>query len=167
MARTLDVARLDSLLAGGPSAAHLQVPVNADPVLTEAAQRLLDSQWHERTAKLASLDGEIERRAADISVAKADIGRFEAIIPLLRDRSDSLAGLALKGFTSRIHASEVQQQLIEAEKGLIGAMDKRTQAEAALRAAEQQRVQTERETETGARSAPRRSTSALSPNRKS
>ena len=52
-----------------------------------------------------------------------------------------------QGLTSRLRASEVQQQLIEAEKGLLAAVDKRLQADAALRSAEQQRRQTERESE--------------------
>lgn len=149
VARSLDIARLDSLLGGGPLDRPFASPVGVDPLLLEAAHRLLESQWHERTAKLAALDGEIERRRADLRVAEHDIDRFKAILPLLRDRSDSLAGLATRGFTSRIHASEVQQQLVEAEKGLLGAVDKRRQAEAAVRAGEQQRQQAERESESG------------------
>ena len=147
-ARALDVARLDSLLGGGPSARPFAPPEGADPLLVEAARRLLDSQWLERTAKLAALDGEIERRRGELRVAQTEIDRFKATMPLLRDRSDSLAGLAAQGLTSRLRASEVQQQLIEAEKGLVTAVDKRLQADAALRSAEQQRQQTERENET-------------------
>jgi len=146
-ARALDVARLNSLLAGGPLAAPLQPPTDADPILVEAAQRLLESQWHERTAKLAALDSEIERRSSDLRVAATEIDRLNAILPLLRDRSDSLAGLAQKGFTSRIHASEVQQQLVEAEKNLLSAIDKRLEAAAAVGSAQQQRIQGERESE--------------------
>jgi hemolysin D len=147
VARALDVARLDSLLSGGPDTAPLQVPDGSEPNLLEAAERLLDSQWQECTARLAALDGEIERRTSEIKVAESEVERLKAILPLLRDRSDSLGGLALKGFTSRLHASEVQQQLIEAEKNLLGAEDKHREAEAALRAAQQQRRQTERESE--------------------
>jgi hemolysin D len=147
VARALDVARLDSLLGGGPIERPFVAPGNVDPPLLEAAKRLLEAQWQERTAKLAALDGEIERRRAELQGAETDVARFQAIIPLLRDRSDSLGGLANKGFTSRIHASEVQQQLIETEKGLIGARDKQHQSEAGLRSAEQQRRQTEGESE--------------------
>jgi hemolysin D len=146
-ARTLDVARPDSLLGGGPAERPFVAPAGADTVLLEAAQRLLDSQWHERTAKLAALDGEIERRRAELQEAETDVERFKAVLPLLRDRSDSLGGLASKGFTPRIHASEVQQQLVETEKVLAGAFDKQHQSDAALRSAIQQRQQTERETE--------------------
>jgi hemolysin D len=146
-ARALDVSRLDSLLGGGPAERPLVAPAGADTVLLEAAHRLLDSQWHERTAKLAALDGEIERRRAELQGAETDVERFKAVLPLLRDRSDSLGGLASKGFTSRIHASEVQQQLVETEKALAGAFDKQHQSDAALRSAVQQRQQTERETE--------------------
>jgi hemolysin D len=91
VARALDVARLDSLLAGGPSAAPLQAPGAVDPLLLEAADRLLDAQWQERTAKLAGLDSESERRSADVRLADTDVERLKAILPLLRDRSDSLA----------------------------------------------------------------------------
>ena len=80
-------------------------------------------------------------------MADTEVERFKATLPLLRDRSDSLAGLAAQGLTSRLRASEVQQQLIEAEKGLLAAVDRRLQADAALRSAEQQRRQTERESE--------------------
>jgi len=146
-ARGLDVARLNSLLQGGPELAPLQPPAGADPLLTEATQHLLTSQWHERTAKLAALDGQIERQAADLKAAEADVDRLKSILPLLQDRSDRLSGLAHKGFTSRIHASEVEQQLVEAQKNLVGAIDKQHEAEAGLVSAKQQRVQTEREGE--------------------
>src|SRR6185312_11998018 len=107
IARALDVARLDSLLAGGPDAAPLQEPEGSPPNLLAAAQRRLESQWQEITAKLAALDGEVERRTSEIRVAESEVERLKAILPLLHDRSDSLNGLALKGFTSRLHASEV------------------------------------------------------------
>lgn len=152
IARTLDVARLDSLLGGGPARHPFVAPAGADalpvdPLLAEAARRLLDAQAQEIAAKLAALDSEIERRAGDLRVARTEVERFRAILPLLRDRSDALAGLAAQGLTSRLRASEVQQQLIEAEKGLAAPLDKQQQAEAALRTAEQQRRQTEREAE--------------------
>lgn len=147
MARSLDVARLDTLLGGGPEASQFAAPDGLDPLLRDAASRLLEAQWQERTAKLASLDGEIERRKAELRVAETEVERFRAVLPLLRDRSQSIGGLAAQGFSSRLRASELQQQLIEAEKGLAGALDKQKQAEAAIRAAEQQRRQTERESE--------------------
>lgn len=147
VARALDVARLDALLAGGARQPVLAVPGEVDPLLAEAARRLLAAQWLERTAKLAALDGEIERRRAELRVAHTDIERFNAVLPLLKDRSDSLGGLAAQGFTSRLRASEVKQQLIETEKGLAAALDKQRQAEASLGAAEQQRQQVERESE--------------------
>jgi hemolysin D len=146
-ARALDVARLDSLLGGGPAVRAFAPPEGADPLLVEAARRLLDAQWQERTAKLGALDGEIERRQGELRVARTEVERFKATLPLLRDRSDSLGGLAAQGLTSRLRASEMQQQLIEAEKGLLAAVDKQQQADAALRSAEQQRQQTERESE--------------------
>ena len=60
-ARAVDVARLDSLLDGGPVEHPLAAPANGDPLLSQAAKRLLEAQWQERTAKLAALDGEIGR----------------------------------------------------------------------------------------------------------
>ena len=147
VARVLDVARLDSLLAGGPDKLALIDAEKVDPLLLESARRLLTSQWQERTAKLAGLDGEIERRRAEKRVAEIDVERFTAVLPLLRDRSESLTGLAKQGYGSRLRASEVQQQLIEAEKSLASSLDKQLQAEASLRAAEQQRQQIERESE--------------------
>jgi hemolysin D len=147
LARALDVARLDTLLGGGPAERPFVAPEGSDPLLVESARRLLDSQWQERTAKLASLDGEVERRRGELRVTLTEVERFKATMPLLRDRSDSLTGLAAQGLSSRLRASEVQQQLIEAEKGLLAAVDKQQQADAALRSAEQQRRQTERESE--------------------
>jgi hemolysin D len=147
MARLLDEARLDSLLEGGPQVAPMQVPADVDPVLLEAVRRQLESQWREKSSKLAALDSEIEQRAAEQKMAESDVGRLKAVLPLLQDRSDSLAGLAAQGFTSRLHASEVQQQLIESQKNLIGAIDKVHQSEAALHMARQQRLSAERESE--------------------
>jgi len=147
VARALDIARLDTLLGGGPSEVAFVSPGDVDPILLESARRLLVSQWQERTAKLAGLDGEIERRRAELRMAETDVERYRATIPLMRDRSDSLSGLAAQGFGSRLKASEMQQQLIEAEKALAGAIDKQRQAEAGLRGAQQQRQQVERENE--------------------
>jgi hemolysin D len=146
-ARALDVARLGSLVDGGLTRHPFTAPAGADPLLVEAARRLLAAQHQEITAKLAALDNEIERRKGDLRVAQTDVERFRATLPLLRDRSDSLGELAAHGLTSRLRASEVQQQLIEAEKGLAAALDKQQQAEAGLRAAEQQRRQSEHESE--------------------
>ena len=146
-ARALDVSRLDSPSAAGRPTGRSSPPPAPTPSCWSSAQRLLDLQWHERAAKLAALDGEIERRRSELQGAETDVERFKAVLPLLRDRSDSLVGLASKGFTSRIHASEVQQQLVETEKALTGAFDKQRQSDAALRSAIQQRQQTERETE--------------------
>lgn len=147
LARALDVARLDVLLAGGPEAATLQVPIGAAPALVQAARGLLDAQWHERTSKLAALDSQVEQRAAEVKVAIAEIDRLTAILPLLRDRSDRLSALAAKGLTSRIQSSQAEQQTLEAEKNLIGARDKLMETEAALVSVQHQRRQAAREIE--------------------
>lgn len=149
IARTLDEARLNSLLNGGPQAAPLQAPVNTAPILLRATRQMLEAQWGEVTAKLAALDGALEQRSAELRMSEADVERLKAILPLLRDRSDRLSGLAGQGYTSVIQASQAQQQLIEAEKNLLGAIDKVHQGEAAVRSARQQRQQAERETESG------------------
>jgi hemolysin D len=154
-ARSLDVARLDSLLAlsaaeglaGGAERRPFDPPADSDPLLKDAAQRLLQAQWQERTAKLASLDGEVERRRAELRGAEAEVERYTAALPLLRDRYQRLAELARQGLMSKLRESEAQQQLVETEKVLAGALEKRLQAEAALRAIEQQRRQAESESE--------------------
>lgn len=149
IARTLDIVRLDMLLSGQSASTLLAPKEEVDPLLLESARRLFAAQWQERAARLGGLDSEIERRRGDLRVAQTDIERFNAILPLLRDRTDSMSGLARQGLASRLRASELQQQLIETEKGLASAIDKEKQAEAALRSAEQQRQQAERESESG------------------
>lgn len=146
-ARSLDVARLDSLLGGGPAQHPFTPPPGADPLMRDAARHLLDAQWLERTAKLLALDGEVERRRAELRGAETDVARFTAVLPLLRDRHDRMAGLAAQGLLSKLRLSETQQQLIETEKALAGALDKQSQAEAGLRAVEQQRRQIDSEGE--------------------
>lgn len=154
-ARALDVARLDVLLSSsrdgeildGSKSAPLQVPIGADATLVDAARDLLASQWRERTARLAALDGQVGQRTAEAKVAEAEIDRLTAILPLTRDRNTRLAGLAEKGLTSRIQASQAEQQVIETEKNLAGAREKLRQAAAALESAHQQRGQAEREVE--------------------
>jgi hypothetical protein len=73
---------------------------------------VLISQWRQRTAKPAPPEGEIECRRCDQRVDESEIDWIKAILPLLRDRSDSLHRLA--AHSSRIRASELQQQLIAA-----------------------------------------------------
>ncbi len=147
VARGLDIARLDALLGGGSPQASFMPQADVDPLLLEAARRLLGAQWQERTARLAALDGEIERRRAELRIAETDVERYRATLPLMRDRTDSMSGLAAQGFGSRLKASEMQQQLIESEKALAAAIDKQRQADAGLGAALQQRQQVERESE--------------------
>lgn len=147
MARSLDVARLDTLLNGGPERHSFAPQAESDSHLRDAAQRLLMTQWQERTAKLASLDGEVDRRRAELRGAETEVERYTAALPLLRDRYERLAGLARQGLMSKLRESEAQQQLVETEKVLAGSLEKKTQAEAALRAVEQQRQQAERESE--------------------
>lgn len=146
-ARSLDVARLDSLLGGGPAQHPFAPPAGVDPLMRDAARYLLDAQWMERTAKLLALDGEVERRRAELRGAETDVARFTAVLPLLRDRHDRMAGLAAQGLLSKLRLSETQQQVIETEKALAGTLDKQSQAEAGLRAVEQQRRQADGEGE--------------------
>src|SRR5262249_10157457 len=80
-------------------------------------------------------------------MAQAEVDRLVAILPLLRDRSERLSGLAEKGLTSRIQASQAEQQKVEAEKNLIGAREKLRDAEAALNSTQHQRGQVARESE--------------------
>lgn len=147
VARSLDVARLDTLLAGGLQKHPFVVPAGTDPLLRDASRYLLDAQWLERTAKLSSLDGEVERRRAELRGVETEIARFTSVLPLLKDRHDRMAGLGAQGLMSKLRISEAQQQLIETEQALAGALEKQGQAEAALRAAEQQRRQAESEGE--------------------
>jgi hemolysin D len=58
LARGIDVARLESLLGGGPADSPFVAPDGADAPMLDAAQQRLQSQWRERTAKLAALDSE-------------------------------------------------------------------------------------------------------------
>ena len=145
--RSLDVVRLDTLLDGGPTKHPFAPAPGVDPLMRESAKHLLDAQWLERTAKLLALDSEVERRRAELRGTETDVERFTAVLPLLRDRHDRMAGLASQGLMSKLRLSEVQQQVVEAEKALANTLEKQSQAEAGLRAAEQQRRQAEGEGE--------------------
>lgn len=80
---------------------------------------------------------------AELRGVETEMARFAAVLPLLRDRHDRMAGLAAQGLMSKLRLSEALQQLVETEQALAGSLEKQGQAEAALRAARQQRRQGE------------------------
>ncbi len=140
MASRVEAARLQASLTDAPDRTF-QPPAGSDATVVATHRALLASQVAELRAKLAGIDGEIARRRADRAGAMATVARFEKTVPLVRERAEARMTLAEKGYSSRLQALEVQQQLVEQQQELTVVRHRLEEISAAITALEQQRQQ--------------------------
>lgn len=140
MAARVEAARLRAAIANDPEQAFA-LEVN-EKTATAATQRaLLLSQVAEHRARVSGLDDEIGRRRSDRAALQATVSKFERTVPLVRERAQARMTLAEKGYSSRLQALEVQQQLVEQEQELSVARHRLEEIRSAMAALEQQRYQ--------------------------
>jgi hemolysin D len=129
----LDRARLKALLALARSAApgasgvlkdtHLDaagltslVPVHSTPDQMETAKQRVLTQWQEFHALGTALEEERRQKEAERRAAADRIARLDAVIPLVTERAQSLAGLLERDLVPRVQWLELEQQRIEQVK---------------------------------------------------
>ncbi|WP_018947565.1 HlyD family type I secretion periplasmic adaptor subunit [Thioalkalivibrio sp. AKL17] len=112
-------------------------PAPEDVLLVE--QRVLRGHVHHYRARMQQLDAEIARRQEEIAAAGAMVAGLEQTLPIIRGRSDDLLQLSDAGMAARHEQLELEQQSIEAANALDAERARRSEAEAALHEAREQR----------------------------
>jgi hemolysin D len=129
-----DVQRIDTR-------ADTEVPVELMPPVSrvEQEQRLLDGEFAEFRSKLARLDAEIARSAAERQTVGAVVRRLQSTVQIARSREADLDELAAKNYVSRHEYLEKQQVRIEQEGELAAQKSRTGEIDAAIVSARRQR----------------------------
>jgi hemolysin D len=141
VAAQLDVARLRASLADGDPPAAFDPPEGAPAGLLATERQLLFDQTGEQRAKLAALDRQRAQREAERATYAATIAKIEAMIPILQQRVDIRKYLMERETGSRVTYLENLTQLVEQQKELGVQQSHLQEAEAALAAAIETRLQ--------------------------
>jgi hemolysin D len=150
IAAKLDVARLRAALAGGANPLEdFHPPEDATPGLIEMNRQFLISQMAEQQAKLGALDRQIAQKEAERGTTAATIAKLEATIPVLAQRVDVRRYLFEKELGSKLTYLTEYQDLVAQQQDLLVLKSKYREADAALSALIQTRVQTEAQARRG------------------
>lgn len=133
-----DVERLRAELGGGAAATWPQ-GVPAD--VSAQQEALLASRRTEQAQRLATLDADVARRAADRDAIAANIEQLGQSLPLLRQKHAMREELAVTGHIPRTGVIESRLELMVMEKELAVQQNRLREAEAGREAALQQRAQ--------------------------
>ncbi len=140
MASQVTAARLQAALdwaAGGEG--KFSPPPQAAPGLVATHRNMLASQIEEHRSRLAASDAELTKLKAELQSASADIERLEKIIPLIRERADSLSFLLDKELIARPQYLEQAERLVAHEQELIVERNRRKEVRAAITALAEER----------------------------
>lgn len=139
----LEVARLRATLSGNASSLEaFNPPEGAPPTLIEMNRQFLISQTAEQRAKLAAIDGQLSQKEAERSTTAATIAKIEATIPLLKQRVDVRKYLADKEYGSKLQYLTEMQDLVGLEQELMVQKSHIHEAESAVTALSETRLQT-------------------------
>ena len=142
----LDVARLNAALSQQDDPLSAFHPPEAAAATQVTMQRsLLMQQVGEQRAKLAALDRQKAQKEAELGTANATISKLEALIPVLNERVEIRRVLDSHGTGSKANYLELYQQLVETQQDLTIQKSRAHEAEAAVAAVIQSRLQTEAE----------------------
>lgn len=139
-----ELARLGAALHPSPIAAFRPAP-GMDPALAETQRALLASMVEEQRSRVLAIDGDIARRRAEQAAYQASVEKLERTLPLVHERVQVREQLADKGFSPRVMALELKQQLIEQEQELQIQRHRLQESVSAMRVLEQQRRQVDAE----------------------
>jgi len=142
----LDIARLRAALSeAADPLSQFDPPATAKSGQISLHRQFLLNQNAEQRAKLAALDRQQAQREAERATVAAAIGKLEATIPLLHQRLDVRRYLSDREFGSKLTYLEALQDLTEHEQELTVQKSKYREAEAALAAIVETRVQADAE----------------------
>src|ERR1700686_4477728 len=139
----LEVARLRAALSGNANSLEaFNPPEGAPPTLIEMNRQFLISQTAEQRAKIAAIDGQLSQKEAERSTTAATIAKIEATIPLLKQRVDVRKYLADKEYGSKLQYLTEMQDLVGLQQELLVQKSHIHEAESAVRALSETRLQT-------------------------
>lgn len=122
----LEAARNDALARvaqGTASQAQIREPANPGPpaisrTLVDSEARTMQSQYQEHRARLATLDAEIAKRAAELAAARELAAKLSQTAPIARRRAADYKNLMAQNFISEHGYLEREQARIEQERDL-------------------------------------------------
>jgi hemolysin D len=143
MAERLNVARLRAALAAGGEevSADLIVPEDADPMLVATQRQLLANQVSENRAKLAALARQEAQKEAEHQTIAATIHKLDALLPVTQQRVEIRKTLMEKEIGSKLTYYETLQLQIEQQEELRVQSSRLKEAEAAVAAIRETRIQ--------------------------
>ena len=146
MQAMLDVARLKAALnLDGDPIASLVAPEGASRTQIELQKSYLTNQVDEIRAKLSGLDSQIKQHQGNRDSVTATIAKLTQSIPFLEKRAEARDTLAKKGYGSKLEYLTTQQDFVEHQQELKVQQGKLDEAEGALAALKEQRLQAEDE----------------------
>lgn len=146
MQARLEAARLKAItsLNADLNAAFI-APMGATPEQITMQQKMLANQIEEMRAKLGGIDNQIAQNRGNLAAVKSTIGKLQESIPLLKKRFAMRHELAEKGYSSKLDALSVQQDLIEHQHELEVQEGRLAEASSGVAALQEQRLQAEAE----------------------
>jgi hemolysin D len=105
-----------------------------------SASGQIQAEWQDITARLAKLAAERTRREAELATVQALIGKYEATLPLARQREVDFKNLVDQGFLSGHAGQDRTRERIEQERDLATQRARLAEARAALMETEQARA---------------------------
>lgn len=90
-----------------------------EPTRIASARELLASEYGEFRSKLAGIDAEIARVAAERRTSVAIVRKIESTLPLLQARERDIGALVAEGYASRHEHMEREQARLEASADLV------------------------------------------------
>jgi membrane fusion protein, hemolysin D len=142
MAERLNVARLRAALTGGEEVSvDLVVPEDADPMLVATQRQLLANQVSENRAKLAALARQEAQKEAEHQTIAATIHKLDALLPVTQQRVEIRKTLMEKEIGSKLTYYETLQLQIEQQEELRVQSSRLKEAEAAVAAIRETRIQ--------------------------
>lgn len=109
-------------------------------------QRMLDGQYGEFQAKLASIDADVRKREAEFRSTEEIIHKLEQTAPIARQRAEDFKDLAEKKYVSKHGYLEKEQARIEQEADLATQRSRLKELAAALQEGRSQRASLAAET---------------------
>ncbi|WDD95396.1 HlyD family type I secretion periplasmic adaptor subunit [Burkholderia sp. FERM BP-3421] len=100
-------------------------------------QTQLKSDWQDLTAQRARLDADVHAKQAELDVARAEIAKITATLPIVRQRETDFNRLAKQGYVSRHDDQDRIRDRIEMEHDLATLRARQEEAEATIEQARQ------------------------------
>lgn len=145
-AAKLDLARLKAALAGNANPLDAFVPPPGAPAaLVETYRRFLLIQTSEHNAKLAEIDRQLAQKQAEGETISATMGKLEAIIPPLQERTNMRKNLFDRDLGSKIAYLNELQDLIGQQNELLVQKSRRHEVDVAVSVLKETRAKAEAE----------------------